>query len=159
MLENILRKVLEYGLYFIDRPYLIVYMITIFALGYFLIYLLPSTHVFKRILAIFVIATQLVYVIWRLGYTLVFSSFADAVVSISLFVTELIGIMLGIIFFWTITTPPNHTYYRTTPEPLEGQYSTIDGSLPRVDVFIPTVNEPLDLLERTVSMANFLDYP
>lgn len=159
MLENILRKVLEYGFYFIDRPYLIVYMITMFTLGYFLIYLLPNTFVFKRILAIFVIATQLVYVIWRLGYTLVFSSFADGVVSVSLFVTELLGIILGIIFFWTITTPPNDVYYRTAPEPLEGQYPTKDASLPRVDVFIPTVNEPLDILERTVSMASFLDYP
>jgi len=159
MIESILHRIVEYGLYFIDRPLFIVYMITMFALGYFLIYLLPSTILFKRILAIFVIATQLVYVIWRALYTLVFSSFIDGVVSIGLFITELLGIILGVIFFWTITTPPKDIYYRTTPEPLEGQYPTIDYSLPRVDVFIPTVNEPIELLERTLSMASFLDYP
>ncbi|WP_026621930.1 cellulose synthase (UDP-forming) (plasmid) [Ensifer sp. WSM1721] len=34
-----------------------------------------------------------------------------------------------------------------------------DGELPTVDVFIPTYNEPLDVLERTIVGALALDYP
>ena len=90
------------------------------------------------------------YLYWRAAETLFLEFTADGALSLALFGAELYGflILLGGYFQTAIVTDQK-------PPPLP----TDLWLLPTVDVYIPTYNEPIDVLRRTVVGAMAIDYP
>ena len=86
------------------------------------------------------------YFYWRISSTINFDSELDAVISLLLLAAEIYGLLILFLgYFQTIEV------LKRTPAPLRSQ--------PSVDVFIPTYNEPVDIVRRTVIGALALDYP
>lgn len=86
------------------------------------------------------------YFYWRISTTVNLGSTPDAVVSVLLLAAEIYGlIILFLGYFQTL-----ELMQRTSPR--------LPDSLPSVDVFIPTYNEPVDILRRTVIGALAIDY-
>ncbi len=86
------------------------------------------------------------YFYWRVSSTINFGSSPDAVTSLLLFLAEVYGLLILFLgYFQTIEVP------RRQPAPV--------NELPSVDVLIPTFNEPVEIVRRTVIGAMALDYP
>ena len=90
------------------------------------------------------------YLYWRGTETLFLELTPDGLLSLALFGAELYGfvILLGGYFQTAIVTDRR-------PPPLP----TDSKALPSVDIFIPTYNEPVDVLRRTVVGALGIEYP
>lgn len=89
------------------------------------------------------------YIIWRGDKTLNFASPMDATFSIALFLAELYGISILLLgYFQTVELVRR----KAAPAPAEPE-------LPTVDVFVPTYNEEVSILRRTITGALALDYP
>ncbi len=86
------------------------------------------------------------YFYWRISSTLNLDSPADAVVSLLLLGAEIYGLLVLFLgYFQTIEV------LERTPPALK--------SVPSVDVFIPTYNESIDIVRRTVIGALAIEYP
>ncbi len=86
------------------------------------------------------------YFYWRISYTLNLGSATDATVSLLLLGAEAYGLLILLLgYFQTIEI------VERTPPPLERR--------PGVDVFIPTYNEPVEIVRRTLIGALAIDYP
>lgn len=86
------------------------------------------------------------YCYWRVSASLNFDSTADLTASLLLFGAELYGLaILFLGYFQTVQlierTPPSLRRF------------------PSIDVFIPTYNEPVDVVRRTLTGALAMDYP
>src|SRR3990170_1102725 len=93
------------------------------------------------------LALQLRYLAWRGLDTLVFSSPA-VYVSLALFAAEIYSFIQLLLFYFQIARP-------TSPRAdLEGL-----PCLPEVEVFVPTYDEPLEVIERTAVCCLGMDYP
>ncbi|MFH1482718.1 MAG: PilZ domain-containing protein [Chloroflexota bacterium] len=93
------------------------------------------------------LALQLRYLAWRGLDTLVFSS-PSVFISLALFAAEIYSFLQLILFYFQVARP-------TSPRAdLEGL-----PCLPEVDVFIPTYDEPLEVIERTAVCCLGMDYP
>jgi cellulose synthase (UDP-forming) len=89
------------------------------------------------------------YLVWRAFYSIDFSGTAQSIVSIALLVAETIGYFTFVLFYWQTYNPT-----RLPPIPVDD-----DPDLPTVDVFITTLNEPADILYKTLVGCTELDYP
>jgi cellulose synthase (UDP-forming) len=86
------------------------------------------------------------YFYWRVSFTLNLAKPAHAAVSVLLLAAESYGLVVLLLgYFQTVEVAP-----RAIPPP---------GPPRSVDVFIPTYNESLDILRRTVIGALAIDYP
>ena len=86
------------------------------------------------------------YFYWRIRFTINLDSTADSVVSLLLLAAEIYGLLVLFLgYFQTIEV------VERTPARLK--------HFPSVDVFIPTYNEPVDIVRRTVIGALAIDYP
>jgi len=86
------------------------------------------------------------YFYWRIRLTINLDSTADSVVSVLLLSAELYGLVILILgYFQTIEV------VELDPAPLK--------RFPAVDVFIPTYNEPVEIVRRTLIGAMTIDYP
>ena len=86
------------------------------------------------------------YFYWRVTSTLLLDNPRDALVSLLLLGAETYGLLILLLgYFQTVEVHPR------APAAVVAE--------PTVDVFIPTYNEPLDVLRRTVIGALALDYP
>ncbi len=104
-----------------------------------------------RIAAMLLSATaSLRYLYWRGAETLFVELTLDGALSLSLFGAELYGflILLGGYFQTAIVR------HRQPPD-----LPTDPDELPSVDIYIPTYNEPIDVLRRTVVGARAVSYP
>jgi cellulose synthase (UDP-forming) len=89
------------------------------------------------------------YVVWRGLATLALDRPEDAILSLLLYGAELYGtgvLILG--YFQTSIMQPR------VPEPLPD-----DAELPSVDIYIPTYNEGVDILRRTLIGARAIEWP
>ena len=102
---------------------------------------------FMRPLIIFLSAFfSMRYFYWRVTSTLNLDNTLDSTVSVLLLVAESYGLLVLFLgYFQTIESA------KRTPPPLT--------EFPSVDVFIPTYNEPVDVVRRTVIGALAIDYP
>jgi cellulose synthase (UDP-forming) len=102
---------------------------------------------FMRPLIIFLSAFfSMRYFYWRVTSTLNLDNTLDSTVSVLLLVAESYGlVVLFLGYFQTIES------VKRNPPPLT--------EFPSVDVFIPTYNEPVDVVRRTVIGALAIDYP
>ncbi|RMD57976.1 glycosyltransferase, partial [Candidatus Parcubacteria bacterium] len=90
------------------------------------------------------------YIVWRATHTLTFYSVTDTILGLTLFAAECYGILILLLgYFQTVQE------YRRVPVPLPSD----PDKLPWVDVFIPTYNEPVSVLQRTAIGAMAMDYP
>ena len=90
------------------------------------------------------------YLYWRTTQTLHFHSAAEGLLGIGLYLAEL--------YAWLILV----LGYLQTIRPLERRVRPIEGppeAWPTVDVFIPTYNESLEIVQDTVLAAQCMDYP
>src|SRR5262249_57587957 len=86
------------------------------------------------------------YFYWRLTSTLNLDGPLDGVVSILLLGAEVYGVLVLFLgYFQTIELE------RRPPAPVR--------ALPSVDVFVPTYNEPVEIVRRTLIGAIAIDYP
>ncbi|WP_206951160.1 UDP-forming cellulose synthase catalytic subunit [Trinickia acidisoli] len=90
------------------------------------------------------------YLYWRTTSTLGYNGFADFVFMLLLYAAELYGIVVAMLGLFVNSRP-----LRRAPVPL----ITTPGALPTIDVFIPTYNEPPDLLQVTLRAALDMRYP
>jgi cellulose synthase (UDP-forming) len=95
------------------------------------------------------------YIVWRLFSSLNFHDPLNASFSITLFVLECLAFLVSIgslvHMSWTIN--------RSAQADVLSQ-AVLDGTYtPSVDVYIPTYNEPPELLRRTIIGCQALDYP
>lgn len=93
-------------------------------------------------------ALTIAYLTWRLSSTLVFSSFWG-VPSLLLVVAELVGFFQMCTYYLLSARP----YRRPRPATPPGE------SLPTVDLFVPTFNEPARVLRRTLAGCSQISYP
>jgi cellulose synthase (UDP-forming) len=107
----------------------------------------------------FVFAVALRYLWWRLFDTVLpYPSEGPALYWVwFLFVVELLGFLDIALFLITMSRYANR---HAEADRLQAAFTTAPtGTWPAVDVFIPTYDEPLDVLERTIVGALALDYP
>ncbi len=115
--------------------------------GLVLVRRLPKMRIAAMLLSV---AASVRYLSWRGAETLYFEPTADGAFSLLLFGAELYGffILFGGYFQTAIVR-------NRKPEPLIGPKE----KWPPVDIYIPTYNEPIDVLRRTVVGACAVDYP
>jgi cellulose synthase (UDP-forming) len=98
----------------------------------------------------FSVAASLRYMFWRLTETVGFDSLADAFFGWGLVLAELYTLCILLLG------------YIQTAWPLKRQVNVLPDDLkkwPAVDIFIPTYNEPLSIVQTTVFAAQGLDWP
>ncbi|MET1045031.1 MAG: glycosyltransferase family 2 protein [Microbacteriaceae bacterium] len=103
----------------------------------------------RRTLLTVSVGSAVIYLIWRVAFTIPTETPAAMVVGITLVAVEIIGLVQTLAFtavVWS-TTPPR-------PVPLSAL-----PSIPSVDVFIATYNEPVSMLRTTVAGALGMRYP
>ncbi|MBT9282300.1 MAG: glycosyltransferase [Hydrogenibacillus schlegelii] len=130
----------------------------VLAAGLLLFFLSRWFPILKRPLIVLTAAAQAVYFVWRVGWTLV-GYFPDLIFSLILLLAEAIGIGTAIVFWLQMGVYERKAAELRRREPFDGWYPTPDGGPPTVDVLIPTYNEPLEVLKRTLVAARTLDYP
>lgn len=103
----------------------------------------------NRILSTFTIITSVIYIVWRIFFTIPFGFGFIAVVSgIILLLAEIGGLLESAVHFYNMSNI-------VLPEKPEVE----EEDFPHVDVFIATCNEPIDLLYKTVNGCINMDYP
>lgn len=113
----------------------------------------------RAITCVFVAAVALRYMLWRLFATVL--PFPDGGLAFCwvwlLFIVEILAFSEVVLFLILMS---RHVDRSAEADRLtQSFFARNDCDLPAVDVFIPTYNEPLDVLERTIIGALSLDYP
>ncbi|MFT8836822.1 glycosyltransferase family 2 protein [Liquorilactobacillus satsumensis] len=113
-------------------------------------YLAKKRIFFKKVLIITYILLTLIYLGWRILYTIPFHGILNLVFSILLLAAEIGGFALALIFYLLFlqkNTRPKHSLAN-----LKDQY-------PSVDIYIATYNEDETILRRAIVAAQNLRYP
>lgn len=110
---------------------------------------MQTQKVSHKMLFIFTALSSIIYLSWRIFYTIPIGFGTVAVVSgIILLVVEIIGMIESAVHFY------NMAYLEIPLKPKVGE--TV---WPHIDVFIATYNEPVELLYKTVNGCLNMDYP
>lgn len=91
----------------------------------------------------------IVYMVWRITFTIPVDSVIATVCGIILLMAELSGLGQSLVFKTIFSTNRKVDFKR----------DVVFTELPAVDVFISTYNEPVDVLTRTIVAATKIDYP
>lgn len=113
----------------------------------------------RALVAMLVLILIARYVVWRISTTLLpldLTSMPDLWI-LACFAIEMLLVVDTAIFFLTLSRVVDRSGAADRHE--RGLRSRPPALLPHVDVFIPTYNEGLDVLERTIVGALGLDYP
>ncbi len=90
------------------------------------------------------------YIFWRTFYTLEFHSVFESLLGYGLYLTEFYAWLILLLGFMQTAWPMTRQ-----PVPITGP----ESDWPLVDIFIPTYNEDLEIVRRTVFAAQAIDYP
>lgn len=126
--------------------YLVVFVLLLICLYYFLA---KMNKGIGRTFAVFTSLTQLAYLIWRIGFTLPLASVGGMIAGVLLVSMEALG------FFQSLTY---HLLFIKKPLTETKKLETL-GRYPTVDIMIPTYNEPVRIIKRTVAGASMIKYP
>lgn len=96
------------------------------------------------------VITSLRYMYWRITDTIGFHNVVDAFFGYGLLLAEIYALTVMLLSYFQTAWP-----LRRKPTPLPVDRST----WPTVDVYIPTYNEPLDVVRQSVLAAQSLDWP
>jgi len=103
----------------------------------------------RGVLLLMSILTTSRYLFYRIFNTLNFAGILDGLATLLLFGAELYAILVLLIGYFQTISP---TYREPAPIPPEDQ-------LPHVDIYIPTYNEDVEIVRKTVLGAKYIDYP
>jgi cellulose synthase (UDP-forming) len=114
---------------------------------------LPPVYAQKvrnRIVLFLLFTLNVIYLWWRVRYTLPLDGFGIAALigGIILFAVELFGAAESLIHYWNMSAIETHPAPDVPPE-----------NFPHVDVFIATYSEPAELLRKTINGCKYMDYP
>lgn len=96
------------------------------------------------------VSASIRYMYWRFTETLGFETWVDTLFGTGLVLAELYALVVLLLGYFQTAWP-----LERKPVPM----TTPPESWPAVDVFIPTYNEPLDVVKQTVFTAMGLDWP
>ena len=96
------------------------------------------------------ITASLRYMYWRLTSTLGFENFIDAFFGFGLVLAEFYALLVLLLGYFQTAWPLGRKPAPMPPDP---------ALWPAVDIFIPTYNEPLDVVRQTVYSAVGMDWP
>jgi cellulose synthase (UDP-forming) len=125
----------------------------IFGLTTILVTLVLNRHGSRRVtiaLGLLSIAVSTRYLFWRTTETLHFRSPLEAAFGLGLYLAEIYAWLILLLGYLQTAWP-----LQRPVRPLEGEPST----WPRIDVFIPTYNESLEIVQDTILAALGMDYP
>jgi cellulose synthase (UDP-forming) len=125
----------------------------VFALGCLFLFLLFNRLQGRTITLLLITLSLLVslrYIFWRVTDTLDFSSFLQTFLGVGLLLAEVYAIIALVLAYFQTLWPLDRK-----PAPLPAN----PDEWPAVDVFIPSYNEPLDVVRPTVFAALALDWP
>ncbi len=125
----------------------------IFAIGALVLFLLFNRLQGRTITLVLILLSTLVslrYIFWRLTETLDFSTFLQSFLGVGLLLAEVYAIIALVLAYFQTLWPLDR---KPAPLPLNTE------EWPEVDVFIPSYNEPLDVVRPTVFAALALDWP
>lgn len=105
----------------------------------------PRSRLTIMMLGMFAVAR---FVVWRLIYTMNFDSFSSTVASILFMIADVYSASVCLFFSFQSLGDDKETETDLSPD-----------FRPTIDVFIPTYNEPPDVLRRTICGALQIDYP
>ncbi len=97
------------------------------------------------------VLTTLRYLFYRTSYTINFDSWLDAIFSILLYIAELYAIMTLVLAYFQTLRLKERQPVDMSPIPL--------AQWPKVDIYIPTYNEDIEIVRKTVLGALAIDYP
>lgn len=107
-----------------------------------------SIRTFGKILMILTCFFSIVYLLWRLNFSIPrYAGVAAIVCNIILLLVEGIGFVESLIHYMSMIRLKEYTL----PE--------VNGEYPDVDIFVATYNEPVDLLRKTVYGCTQMEYP
>ena len=107
----------------------------------------------RLVVGLLSIATSARYIWWRGTETLYWEPTLDGATSLALYGAELFGFLLLLAgYFQTAFTRPR----LPAPTPLDASEGR---PLPTIDVFVPSYNEGVDVVRRTLTGAAAMDYP
>jgi cellulose synthase (UDP-forming) len=89
---------------------------------------------------------QIRYLFWRGLYTLETTTVIGLTVTLTLYLAEFYGLIQNLFFYYQIKIP-----FKRSPRESE--------VYPTVDIFVPIVNEPIEILKRTLIGCLAQDYP
>lgn len=111
--------------------------------------MVSSFTVRNKILIIATIVMSLIYIVWRMFFTIPFGYGMVALIAgLTLLSVELVGMIEAAVHFYNMS----HITNPKRPVIAESEY-------PDVDVFIATYNEPVSLLYKTINGCVNMDYP
>lgn len=123
----------------------------IFAVVLFAIYLLAKKkQLFKNLLIGIYILVMIIYLGWRIFYTLPTEGIASIIAGGLLLIAELGGFLLSLVFYTL--------FIRKNKQPVKGLES-LNNQYPTVDIYIATYNEDEMILKRAMIAARELRYP
>lgn len=103
----------------------------------------------KKSLVVITILSSLIYMIWRILFTIPFQyGIWSTIFGLVLLIVELFGFFEMVVHFSQLST-------HVLPKAAKGNLE----DYPDVDVFISTYNEPPDLLFKTINACQHMDYP
>lgn len=108
----------------------------------------------RAIVVAIVLALTIRYFVWRSLATLNLGDAPSGVLSVGLWLMESLVIIVGMIQLYLMLKIPEHR-----PEADQKSQAVLSGKFtPSVDIFIPTYNEPLFIVRRTIIGCQALDY-
>jgi cellulose synthase (UDP-forming) len=141
----------------VNKPQYYLLLPTVLCLGFaqLIMKISPQPKGWAKVTVILILlAVILRYLLWRSLFTLNFSSVLNGGFSVILFAIELIGIITIIFQFYLMLVVKDRRQAadRYIQKVAEGKF------MPSVDILIPTYNEPVFILRRTIIGCQALDY-
>ncbi len=139
-----------------DQPYYLwlpSLILLIFSQG--IMHLSPQPKRWSQVIIVSLLLGLIIrYFFWRSLSTLNLSNSLNGLFSISLFLIETVIILTAILrLYLTLKiTPRNHQADQMSVAVIEGKY------LPSVDILIPSFNEPISIVKRTIIGCQALEY-
>ncbi|MGG0922063.1 glycosyltransferase family 2 protein [Leuconostoc suionicum] len=108
-------------------------------------------HFLKQVLIIIYIITMMIYLGWRIGWTIPTNSIFSIILGVILILAEVGGFCLSLVFY--------RIFYKKFHRPIQKLDVYKDGHYPSVDVLIATYNEEVTILKRSIVAALSMKYP
>lgn len=124
-----------------------------FSLGLFLVALLmrrAGGRYAAMVLILISVVSSLRYMYWRLTETVGFQDYADIFFGWGLVAAEVYALLILLLGFFQTSRP-----LKRAPIPI----NLPESEFPTVDVFIPTYNEPIEVVKQTILAAQLIDWP
>ncbi|MDJ0625570.1 MAG: glycosyltransferase [Candidatus Caenarcaniphilales bacterium] len=137
--------------------YLLTPLIISLCITFSIIFLFPKPRfILKLIIGLMVIYLGCQYILWRLLNTLALDNLIEGIISISVYISELIIMTDFLISSYLLNLKATNL----TPEANILEQDVLSGKFtPTVDILIPTYNESVEILRKTIIGCQAINYP